>query len=240
MSERAFVAGATGYTGRAVVSELRSRGVQTTAHVRPDSSSLPRWTQRFEALGAAVDTTAWDLGSMTQTLAAVQPSMVFALLGTTRGRAASEGMDAAAGYERIDYGLSKLLLDACRSAAPEARFVYLSSLGVKEGTTNAYLAARARLERELRSAGQPYTIARPSFISGPDREEIRPGERVGACVADAVLAVAGWLGATGTRDRFQSMDAATLATGLVRAALDPQSRDAVLDAQALRGREQSD
>lgn len=236
MSEHAFVAGATGYTGRAVVSELRTRGLQTTAHVRPDSSSLPRWTEQFGAQDAAVDTTAWELAAMTETLARVQPTVVFALLGTTRKRAANEGMDAVAGYERVDYGLSKLLLDACRSAAPEARFVYLSSLGVKEGTRNPYLSARARVERALRDSGQPYTIARPSFIAGPDREEDRLAERAGAAVADAVLTAAGWLGARRTRDRFQSMDAATLAAGLVQAALDPQGRDAVLEADALRAR----
>ncbi|MGH1342165.1 MAG: NAD(P)H-binding protein [Nannocystales bacterium] len=234
MSERAFVAGATGYTGRAVVSELRRRGLTTTAHVRPDSSSLSRWTQRFEELGAVVDTTAWELEAMTTTLAAVQPTVVFALLGTTRRRAATEGMDSKAGYERIDYGLSKLLLDACRAAAPQARFIYLSSLGVKEGTRNPYLSARARVERALRDCGQPFTVARPSFISGPGRDEDRLGERVGATVADALLGAVGWLGARRTRDRFASMDADTLAAGLVRAALDPEARDAVLEADALR------
>lgn len=234
MSERTFVAGATGYTGQAVVAELRRRGVPTTPHVRPDSSALPRWTAQFEALGASVDTTAWELEAMTATMEALQPAVVFSLLGTTRRRAASEGMDTVAGYERIDYGLSKLLLDACRSAAPQARFVYLSSLGVKEGTSNAYLAARARMERALRDSGQPYVIARPSFITGPDREEGRLGERAGACVADAMLTAAGWFGAKRTRDRFQSMDAATLARGLVRAGLDPDSAGAELEADALR------
>ena len=234
MRERTFVAGATGYTGQAVVAELCGRGVQTTAHVRPDSASRPRWTERFEVLGAAVDSTAWDLTAMTETLAAAQPSIVFALLGTTRKRAASEGMDTQAGYERVDYGLSKLLLDACRTSAPQARFVYLSSLGVKEETRNPYLSARARVERELRESGQPYTIARPSFITGPDRAETRIGERVGAVVADTLLTAVGWLGAKRTRDRFASMDAGTLAAGLVRAALDPAQRDAVVEAGALR------
>ena len=38
MPLHAWVAGATGYTGQAVVAILRARGVPTTAHVRPDSS----------------------------------------------------------------------------------------------------------------------------------------------------------------------------------------------------------
>ena len=36
----AFVAGATGYTGRAVVERLVADGFEAVAHVRPDSSRL--------------------------------------------------------------------------------------------------------------------------------------------------------------------------------------------------------
>ena len=234
MSERAFVAGATGYTGRAVVAALCEQGVDTVAHVRPKSSSLEAMRERFEAHGARVDTTAWELDAMVDTLRELSPTVVFALLGTTRKRAASEGMDAVQGYEAVDYGLTKLLLDACAKAAPDARFVYLSSLGVTDGTRNAYLSARARIEAALREGGQPYTIARPSFITGPDRSEERPGERMGAAMADAMLRAAGWFGAHGLRDRYRSMDATTLAAGLVRAAFDPQAAGAVLEADALR------
>ena len=50
----AFVAGATGYTGREVVRVLLERGVRTVAHVRPDSPHVDEWRSRFEAQGAAV------------------------------------------------------------------------------------------------------------------------------------------------------------------------------------------
>ncbi len=234
MSERAFVAGATGYTGRAVVAALRERGVETVAHVRPNSSALDSMRARFEAHGATVDTTAWQADAMAATLRARMPTVVFALLGTTRRRAAAEGMDGVQGYERVDYGLTKLLLVACRDAVPDARFVYLSSLGVTDGTRNAYLSARARVEAALREGGQPYTIARPSFITGPDRTEDRPGERMGAAMADAMFRAVGWFGAQGLRARYRSMDATTLAAGLVRAAFDPDAAGTVLEADALR------
>jgi len=231
---RAFVAGATGYTGQAVVRVLREQGVETTAHVRPDSSALAQWRAQFEGQGARVDTTAWALDAMTATMQALQPTAVFALLGTTRRRAAGEGMDATAAYEAVDYGLTKLLLDACAASAPAARFVYLSSLGVNDSASNAYLAARAKVERALQQGEQPFVIARPSFITGPDRAEQRPGERAGAAVADALLGAAGWLGAVRLRDRYRSMDAATLAAGLVRAAFDANAENQVLEADALR------
>lgn len=49
---KAFVAGATGYTGRAVVAELRALGLETTAHIRPNSPQRERWTREFADLGA--------------------------------------------------------------------------------------------------------------------------------------------------------------------------------------------
>ncbi len=235
MTERAFVAGATGYTGQAVVAALLERGVETHAHVRPDSKSLDRWRERFEALGATVDNTAWEAEAMAKTLADLQPTAVFSLLGTTRKRAAGEGMGAEEAYETIDYGLSVLLLEACTKAAPQARFVYLSSLGVRDDTRNPYLSARARVERKLRDGTQPHTIARPSFITGPDRAEDRPAERMGAAVGDALLTAVGWFGGKGIRDRYSSMNAATLGAGLVRAAFDPAAENAVLETEALRG-----
>ncbi|HEY0838778.1 MAG TPA: 3-beta hydroxysteroid dehydrogenase, partial [Vulgatibacter sp.] len=50
----AFVAGATGYTGRGVVRQLGQRGVRTIAHVRPGSRAS-RWVQAFRGWGAVVE-----------------------------------------------------------------------------------------------------------------------------------------------------------------------------------------
>lgn len=231
---KAFVAGATGYTGRAVVDALRARGCAVVAHVRPKSRQLTEWTTRFEGSGAIVDATPWELEAMTASLREHQPSVVFALLGTTRKRAKGEGMGAREAYERIDYGLSRMLLDACVAAAPSARFVYLSSAGVSEGSANPYLQARERVEAALRESGLAFTIARPSFITGSDRDEVRPAERVGALVGDGFLGVLGAVGAKRLRDRFRSTDSTELAAALVRHALDPSSAGRVLHGEDLR------
>ncbi len=50
--------GATGYTGRAVVSELRERGFEVVAHVRPDSTQLDEWRSRFAQLGFGLESLA--------------------------------------------------------------------------------------------------------------------------------------------------------------------------------------
>lgn len=231
----AWVAGATGYTGQAVVAELCRLGVDVVAHVRPDSPALPQWQERFAALGATLDTAAWEPAAMAAALAAVRPLWVFALLGTTRQRAQADGVEDAP-YLRVDYGLTRVLLAAAMDLPRPPRFVYLSSWGAGTVGRGAYLDARTRMEAELRASSLPWTIARPSFVTGADRSEHRPAERIGATLADAALALLGAVGAARTRDRYRSIDATSLARGLCAAALDPADACAILDSAALRQR----
>jgi uncharacterized protein YbjT (DUF2867 family) len=229
------VTGATGYTGREVVRALREAGVDAVAHVRPDSSTLDAWRARFEALGARVDTTPWQPRVMQATLVALRPDLAFALLGTTRARASRAARSGAMEtYETIDYGLTMVLYEAARRAGNRPRFVYLSAVGVRPGARNAYLAARARVEQAVMQGDLPYLIARPSFISGPDRDEFRLGERLAAKVTDGMLGVIGLLGVHRIRERYRSTTSAVLARALVRAALDPRAQNRVLESEDLR------
>lgn len=230
----AFVAGATGYTGRSVVGVLARRGTQVVAHVRPDSPVLDRWTTELEGLGARVDTTPWELERMTETLRKLAPTHVFSLLGTTRSRAKAEGMQATEAYERVDYGLTALLIDAVVGSGHCPLFVYLSAVGVREGTTNPYMKARVKAEAKLRASGLRFLVVRPSFISGSDRDESRPLERIGAMATDVALRLVGSIGARRLRDRYRSLTAAELAQGLVRAAFDEDNVGRLLHAEALR------
>jgi uncharacterized protein YbjT (DUF2867 family) len=236
----AFVAGATGYVGREVVRVMaQERSIATVAHVRPDSHRLAEWRDRVAAAGASVDTTEWNEAAMTETLVRLRPTMVFALLGTTRER----GREAAARgavdtYETVDYALTSLLIRAAVAAARETgvtpRFVYLSSMGVSAGSRAAYLAVRWRAEQELRASGLPFVVARPGLITGPDREEPRPAERRAAAVLNVVLSLAGALGAADLRERYRPTTSTVLAGALVRLALDPGATAAVVESEALR------
>jgi uncharacterized protein YbjT (DUF2867 family) len=231
MSQFSFVAGATGYTGREVV---RLLGEKAIAHVRPDSSQLDAWRDRFGGTGAKVDTTPWELEAMTATLQTTTPAAVFALLGTTRKRAKGERLSAQEAYEKVDYGLTALLIEAAAASGCNPRFVYLSSLGVGDSRRTGYVGARTRAEEKLRASGLSYTIARPSFITGADRDENRPGERAGAAVVDGVLSVVGAVGARTVADRYRSITATDLARALVRAAFDPTLDSAILYSDSLR------
>lgn len=232
----AFIAGATGYTGRHVAERLARQGVRTIAHVRPDSPALGSWSSRFSAAGAETDATPWVDNEMARTMARLRPEFVFALLGTTRSRAARDerATGTAAGYEVIDYGLSAMLLRALQAAGIGPRFVYLSSLGAKATSANPYLAVRGRFEGELQGSGLPYLIVQPSFISGSDRDERRVTERVASVIADALLNVAALAGGGRLRDRWATLTGDALAAGMVRLALDAPDGRAVADAADIR------
>lgn len=239
MQHIAWVAGATGYTGRALIPALRAEEVATHAHVRPDSPQLERWRTQFSALGAVVETTPWELAPLTEALRRCAATQVYALLGTTqaRARAAERSGTAPADYERVDVGLTLMLLAAAQAAGNRPRFVYLSATGVRGPEDgNAYMRARGRVEAAVRASGLPYTIARPSFITGADRDESRPMERVGAAVTDVTLGLVGLLGGSRLRDRYRSTTNTVLAASLVRLAADPAAVDRVIESENLRDR----
>lgn len=232
----AFVAGATGYTGRFVVAELRARGVDAIAHVRPDSSHLEHWRRHFEGLGARVDTTAWELDAMTTTLTRERPAQVYALLGTTkkRGRRGSDS-SVVDTHEAVDYGLSILLLEAAVACGSQPRFVYLSALGADGRALNAYMGVRKRVEAALRGSGLPQVITRPGFIAGQDRDESRPLERVFARLSDGALALAGVLGARGMQAHYSSITGPALAKRMVEVACEASEDSIIIEGASLRG-----
>lgn len=234
---KAFVAGATGLTGRFVVKALRQDGDEAMAHVRPDSPRLAEWRERFAAEGASVDTSAWDEAAIASTLRAHAPSVVFALLGTTQARirrTAKAGGDASKEtYDAVDIGLTEQLIRAATALSVRPRFVYLSSVGSGEGARGSYLAARARVERTLESSGLPFTIARPSFIVG-ERDDARPAEKIFAPIADASLSLLGMLGARKTSARYRSITGEDLGRALVDLARDPAWEGRIAEPQDLQ------
>jgi uncharacterized protein YbjT (DUF2867 family) len=232
---KAFVAGATGYTGREVVRQLRLRGDDVVAHVRPDSTSLAEWTSRFRASGATVDSTPWQQDAISESIARIQPDTIFALLGTTRARASRAAEQGRiADYETVDYSMTHMLIEAARAAVTSATIVYLSAFGANADSRNEYLRVRGRIERELSASGLRFIAARPLFVSGTDRIERRPTERIGAVVSDGVLQVIGWLGGGRVRDRYRSITGPRLARALILAATDPHLSNATLEAADLQ------
>jgi len=229
----AFVAGASGYTGQAVVGALIARGIHTIAHVRPDSPHLDECCKRFTKIGARIDTTPWNERELMAAFARCNPSLVFALLGATRSRARQAGVPIKHLYEDVDRRLTLMLLAAAVQVS-HPRFVYLSSAGANRSPVNTYLRVRYEVEEAVRASGLPYTIARPSFITGTGREEVRPGERFGAALLDSATGVARLFGASRWSDRYRSITGTALANVLVQRSLFASTRMEILETEMLR------
>jgi NADH dehydrogenase len=227
----AFVLGATGFVGREVVRQLAVRGTAVIAHVRPDSSSLDKWSATFLEQGAGVDTTPWDAAALAARFRATKPDQVYILIGTTRSAAKRDKVDGNI-YEKVDLGLTQLAVDAARASETRPRIVYLSSVGAAKDARSAYLAARGRAEDVVRTSGLPWAIARPSFITG-DRDESRIGERSAAVVGDGLLAVARVFGGKKVRDKYRSTTPDVLASALIRLGEAPE-HDRIAEGSDLR------
>lgn len=210
----AFVAGSTGYVGQAVVTELCALGVHTIAHIRPGSSRLKLLGPGMQESGAVVDSTPWEVDALAESLKRLAVTHVFCLIGTTRKQASAEGISGDI-YERVDLGLTSMLIDAAAIQETHPRFVYLSSIGAKSSAGSKYLQARGKAEAKLLDSGLGHIIARPSFITGPDRDESRPAERIGAVIADSALSLAGLFGGGALKRKYQSTSATKLAERLV-------------------------
>ncbi|MDG1048767.1 MAG: NAD(P)H-binding protein [Planctomycetota bacterium] len=229
----AFVFGATGYVGRAVVeAAARTQGVgQVIAHARPGSS---RGAALEAGVGGSilVDRTPLELSPLAHALEACRPSHLFICHGTTARRARREGLKAP--YEAVDLGLTRLLLEAAAAVSPPPRVVYLSAIGASPRARGAYLRNRWLAEEAVRSSGLPFTICRAPLLGGPDRREPRPMETLARTVADPTLAVLGAVGFTKLRDRLSSMNAAEAAEGLVRSGFHYMTINRVVQSDELR------
>lgn len=146
----AFVAGATGYTGRALI-ELFARE-KTEWKPRPHARSAGK-------LDGAVVCDPRDVKALTDGMRGCDA--VVQLIGTVKARFADGD------YDEIDYGTTVALGEAAK-AAGVPRLLLLSSVGAGS-PRGAYLTAKRKTERWVEESGLEYTIVRPSVIGGEGR-----------------------------------------------------------------------
>lgn len=157
LQNRVAVAGATGYIGRAVVKELVSRGVPTTALVRNTDHISPSTWQYL--VGADIRVcNALDAADVEKVLMKINPTSVVCCLASRTG----VKRDAWA----IDYGGGVNLLNAlkCISSEDSCRhFVLLSAFCVGKPLLQ-FQHAKLKLEDEIRNASPRVThsIVRPT------------------------------------------------------------------------------
>jgi len=231
---RVWVAGASGFTGRALTEALaRSTGFEVHPHIRPRSSRLARLSAEWEALN--LEPIVADWGSIEPHFARVQPDVVVCLLGVTKKQTKRGG----GSYAEVDEGLTIQMVELTARRCPKAHVIYLSSQGAEWGRWSAYLRARMNVERALKLSSLRATIVRPGLLSGESRDERRPLEEHSATLTRALCHLLDRLRLSSIADRFRPLDAPELARVMLELSLsphDPNARVQELDLSELHRR----
>jgi uncharacterized protein YbjT (DUF2867 family) len=164
-----LVAGATGGTGRHVITELLAAGYRVRALVRDPARG-------YSVFSPAVELAAADV-SLPSTLTDSLLRDVWAVVSTIGGRAPF----GRSGFRAIDWLGNKALIDAARRASI-ARFVMVTagSAGRKSFPHNLPFAPypwKGRAEEYLKQSGLAYTIIAPGGLTD------MPGGQVGVRLA---------------------------------------------------------
>ena len=149
---RVFIAGGTGYLGRALGARLVGRGHEVRGLVRRGSEGrLPEGCERV--VGDALDASSYA--------AALPPSETFVqLVGVPRPSPAK-----ARQFREIDLVAGRASVEAARTAGIR-HFVYVS-VAQPAPVMKAYQAVRAEVESLLRDSGVSATVLRPWYVLGP-------------------------------------------------------------------------
>jgi uncharacterized protein YbjT (DUF2867 family) len=149
---KVFIAGGTGYLGRALIGELRGRGHQVRALARPGSErKLPAWCEI--RTGDALDATTYQ--------DAVKGMDTFVhLVGVPHPSPAKAEM-----FNTIDLPSVRAAVTAAKLAGVR-HFIYVS-VAHPAPVMKAYIAVRSTGEELIRIAGLEATILRPWYVLGP-------------------------------------------------------------------------
>ena len=159
---KAFVAGATGETGRRIVQELSSRQIPVRALVRDAEKARG-------ILPQSVELVVGDVLEPNSLLGAIADSTV--LLCATGSQ---PSFDPTGPY-KVDYQGTKNLVDAAKAKEIE-HFVLVSSIGAAQlfHPLNLFwliLVWKKQAEEYLQKSGLTYTIVRPGGLKNEDNSE---------------------------------------------------------------------
>lgn len=205
-SRSVLVAGATGLVGGHVVERLaESADVSRVVVLVRRASGLAKAKAKVEE--KVVDYDALDPAAF----AGIDE--VYACLGTTIKKAGSQ--DA---FRKVDHDYTLAVANAAK-AAGAARFAVVSSVGASARSSNFYLRVKGETDEALDRVGfEGLVIARPSVLVG-NREESRPGEKVGIAVSRAFsFAMVGGL------KKFRPIEARRVAHAMIAATKDAAGR----------------
>ncbi len=148
-----LVTGGTGFIGRNLVNVLINNGYEVRTLLKPSKKSpdLPK--------GIPIDAVVCGLNDERGLRAALKGiDVIFHLAGSERLSSRSNLLD-------IDVNGTRTLAQAARKSKI-SHLIYLSHLGADQNSAYPVLKAKALAEKEILTAGVPYTIFRTSHVYG--------------------------------------------------------------------------
>ncbi|AJQ93256.1 SDR family oxidoreductase [Gynuella sunshinyii] len=146
--KRVLLAGASGYLGRAMLAELKTRGYWVRVLVRTE--------QQQQALSQIADDTFLGQATDIDTLSGLMDGidLVFTSIGITRQK---DGLT----YESVDYGANLNLLTLAENSKVE-KFIYVSVFNADKLPGIKIIQAKEKFVARLKSSWLPYCVIRPS------------------------------------------------------------------------------
>lgn len=207
---RLLLVGATGAVGREVLTAALAdpRFHQVVAPTRRPLPAHPKLLNPVLGFAALPADAPWW-----------QVDAVICTLGTTIKTAGSQAAFAA-----VDRDLP-IEVGRLARAAGASRYALNSSLGASAGG-NFYLRTKAQAEDGLRALGYPvYTVVRPSLIDA-ERQDSRPGERIGLAIARALRPL--------IPRRYRAVPATRIAQALLAGVLRGQPGEDIVESERLQ------
>jgi uncharacterized protein YbjT (DUF2867 family) len=149
---RIFLAGGTGFVGGHVRGELLARGHSIRLLVHKRSGASEPGVEEFEG----------DATLLPSFISATRGcDAVINLIGIIR-----EFPSRGVSFERLHVEATRNMVAAAQNGGVR-RYLQMSALGTRAGSSTGYFASKFRAEEEVRASGLDYTIFRPSVIFGP-------------------------------------------------------------------------
>lgn len=204
----AIVLGATGLTGKLLVSQL----------IADESySRIKLFTRRKSDFNSSkIDEFVGDVIDLDRFKSDFAADVVFCCIGTT----AAKTKDRAV-YKQIDFGIPVKAAALCKENGIDT-FIVVSAMGADAKSGIFYNRTKGEMEQAVLASGvKNCYILRPSLIKG-NRDETRLGETI----ASGIMSVANVF-MVGKWRKYRAIEAKTIALGMIHVAKDGYSENII-------------
>ncbi|MDP2721561.1 MAG: NAD(P)H-binding protein [Bacteroidales bacterium] len=196
MKKTAIILGASGLTGSLLLNQLIADDRYDSIKVFTRKSLGKQPSKVHEFVG--------DILNLDKFKKHFTGNEVYVCIGTTAKKTPDKAL-----YHEIDFGIPVAAAQLCVENHIET-FLVVSAMGANVKSRIFYNRTKGEMEQKVLSKNIPNTyILRPSFIGG-NREEHRPGEKIGMVIAKFIQPMM-----VGSLKKYRIIEAETIARAMI-------------------------